>query len=92
MKRYVKATTDETTEVWAAIPEKYHPYIDEVQVGHPYSQYQHKEVTTYSAYFTNEVINYYREKLNSYLVGLIHCEDLASLLSGIEEYLDPFIG
>lgn len=92
MKRYIRATTDETAEVWAAIPEKYHPYISEVQVNHPFSMYQRKEVTTYSAYFTNDVINYYSEKLNSYLVGLIHCEDLKSLLSGIEEYLEPFIG
>lgn len=91
MKRYIRATNDETSGVWDIIPKKYHPYILEVQVNHPYSQYQHKEVTTYSAYFTDDVINYYREKLNSYLVGLIHCEDLESLLSGIGEYLDPFI-
>jgi len=92
MKRYIRATDDEILEVWDIIPEKYYPYISEVQVNNPYSQYQNKKVTTYSAYFTDDVINYYREKSNSYLVGLIHCEDLESLLSGIGEYLDPLIG
>ena len=90
MKKYIKSN-DEVSSVWAAIPEKYHPYISEVQINHPYSQYQQKDVTTYSAYFTNEVINYYKDELNSYLVGLIHCEDIASLLLGLEEYLDPII-
>lgn len=91
MKRYVRATTDETTEVWAAIPEKYHSYISEVQVNHPFSMYQRKEVTTYSAYFTNEVIDYYRDTENSYFVGLIHYDDLGTLVSDIEKYLAPFV-
>lgn len=91
MKRYISATTDETAEVWAAIPEKYHSCISEVQVNHPFSMYQRKEVTTYSAYFTNEVINYYRDTENSYFVGLIHYDDLDTLVSDIEKYLVPFV-
>ncbi len=91
MKRYVKSTTDETSAVWEAIPEKYHPYIDKVQVNHPFSMYQRKEVTTYSAIFTNEVIDYYRDIQNSYLVGLIHYDDLSTLVSDLEKYLAPFV-
>ena len=92
MKRYIKSSTDnEVSGVWDAIPEKYQPYIDEIRVDHPYSQYQHKTVTTYSAFFTNDVIDYYRNTDVGYLIGLIHCEDMGSLLSGIEEYLDPFL-
>lgn len=91
MKRYISATTDETAEVWAAIPEKYHPCISEVQVNHPFSMYQRKEVTTYSAFFTNEVIDYYRDTENSYFVGLIHYDDLDTLVSDIEKYLAPFV-
>ena len=90
MKKYIKSS-DEVTSVWDAIPEQYHPYISEVQVNHPYSQYQQKEVTTYSAYFTGDVIKYYQETQDSYLVGLIHCDSLDSLLRGLEEYLDPMI-
>ena len=45
MKKYIKSN-DEVSSVWTAIPEKYHPYISEVQVNHPYSQYQQKDVTT----------------------------------------------
>lgn len=92
MKRYIRATTDETVVVWETIPEKYHPYISEVQVNHPFSMYQRKEVTTYSAIFTNEVIDYYRDTQDSYFVGLIHYDDLDTLVSDIEKYLAPFVG
>ena len=53
--------------------------------------YQRKEVTTYSAFFTNEVIDYYRDTENSYFVGLIHYDDLGTLVSDIEKYLAPFV-
>ena len=87
MKKYIRATSQyDVDTVWASIPDKYIPYIDDIEIHPQYSVYRNKEVITYNVIFKPEV---WGDK--NPMVGLLYIEDIPTLVKSIQEYLDPII-
>lgn len=86
MKRYIKSsdTTVITDDIWVAIPEKYHPYIEDIQIVPQYSIYRKQEVTTYNVIFKPDT---YVDR--NPIVGLFHMEDIPTVVKSVEEHLEP---